>query len=88
VHPDLYHKVKIFGSDPVENVFHSVPDMQSGAERDIIDEAYSKLGHLSAGRLVSATHHQGGAWDLNYQPGVRHCIIPNEDILNEYRGTR
>ena len=86
VHPDLYHRVKIFGSDPVGNVFGSVHEPPEGAERDIIDEAYDNLGNSGPGRLVNATHRRGGAWDINYVPGVRHCIIPNADILTEYRG--
>ncbi|WP_145979787.1 Panacea domain-containing protein [Chelatococcus daeguensis] len=85
VHPDLYHKAKIFGADPVENIFHGVADLGAGPEREILDEAYEKLGKAGPGRLVSATHRPGGAWDTNYVPGVRHIIISNDDILNEYR---
>ncbi|WP_339760072.1 Panacea domain-containing protein [uncultured Hoeflea sp.] len=86
VHPDLYHKAKIFGSDPVKNVFHGLSDLPHCSERQIIDEAYSSLGNAGPGRLVNATHRRGGAWDANYVPGLRHCIIPNADILREYQG--
>jgi len=85
VHPDLYHKAKIFGSDPVEDIFHANAELPPGPERDILDEAYDSLGHAGPGQLVNATHRPGGAWDKNYLPGVRHCIIPNDDILAEYR---
>ena len=34
VHPDLYHKAKIFGSDPVENIiFHDCPDVKGARKR-------------------------------------------------------
>lgn len=85
VHPDLYHKAKVFGSDPVENIFHSASDLPDGAEKDIIDEACISLSGAGAGRLVQATHRDGGAWDKNYIPKIRHCVIPNDDILLEYQ---
>lgn len=84
VHPDLYHRVKVFGSNSVENIFYDNPMPPEGAERAILDEAYASLGSAGSGKLVHATHAPGGAWDINYQPGIRHCIISNEDILNEY----
>lgn len=86
VHPDLYRSVKIFGSDPVKDIFYDVQNLPSGAERDIVDEAYRSLGHVQPGALVNATHRPSGAWAKNYTPGVRHCVIPNEDILQEYKG--
>jgi len=85
VHPDLYHRVKIFGSDAVGDIFHGVPEMVAGAERDIVDEAHDTLSNAGPGRLVNATHRRGGAWDKHYVPGLRRCIIPNDDILTEYR---
>jgi uncharacterized phage-associated protein len=85
VHPDLYRRAKIFGSDPVENIFHGYPELEAGSERAILDEAYESLGSAAPGRLVNATHRKGGAWETNYVPGILHCIIPNEDILREYQ---
>lgn len=84
VHPDLYHRVKIFGSEPVQNIFHGTSEMADGPERKILDEAYDSLGKLGPGKLVHATHRLGGAWETNYIPGTRHRIIPNADILKEY----
>lgn len=85
VHPDLYHKVKVYGSDPVGNVFHGVPELPEGSERDIIDEAYLGIGKAGAGRLVKATHRPGGAWATNYIPGARRRILSNSIILKEYQ---
>jgi len=85
VHPDLYHVAKVFGSDPVKNIFHAAPDLPEWPDAAILDEAYDSLGKMGASRLVSATHRPGGAWERNYTPGIRNCIIPTADILEEYR---
>jgi len=85
VHPTLYHHAKMFGSSPVENIFHSVPAIPDGPEAEILDEATQGLSGASPGRLVAATHRIGGAWEKNYVPGTRNVIIPNADILGEYK---
>jgi uncharacterized phage-associated protein len=84
VHPDLYHRLKVFGASPVRNVFHEYSDIPDGPQAAIIDEAYDSLGNAGPGRLVNATHRKGGAWSNHYIPGQRHCIIPNADIQKEY----
>lgn len=84
VHPSLYHRIKIYGSKPVGNVFYNTPDIPVGAEADIIDEAYDSLGKVGASRLVRATHRPGGAWGKHYSMGERNCVMPNSDILQEY----
>lgn len=78
-------EAEIFGSDPVKNIFALAPDIPPGPERDILEEAYEGLGSAKPSRLVHATHREGGAWYKNYVPGKRHCIIPNADIIDEYR---
>lgn len=85
VHPDLYRRAKVFGSDPVSNIFHGNIDLPECSERAILDEAYDSLGKLGPGRLVNATHRKEGAWAANYVPGVRHRPIPNTAILAEYQ---
>lgn len=86
VHPSLYHFAKVYGADPVQNIFYQVPDLPEGSEREIIDEAYEHLGKVGPGRLVRATHRSNGAWEKNYDPNIKNQIIPNEDILREFRG--
>lgn len=85
VHPVVYQHVKVFGANPVGNVFHSVPDVHDGLEVELLDDAVRKLSHLSPARLVAITHSPSGAWSRHYKPGYRGIIIPNEDILQEYR---
>ena len=49
-----------------------------------MDRMVKKFGRAGA-QLVAITHWQKGAWAKHYRPEVRHCIIPNSDILKEYR---
>jgi len=85
VNPDLYHLLKIYGSDPVGNIFRGFPNIGGKAEGEILDEVYDAIGDSTAGKLVAATHRKGGAWEKNYQIGKREISIPNTDILQEYR---
>ena len=85
VQPDLYHKAKIFGSSPVGNIFHSDEELGDCAEASMIDDAVAQLSNATPGRLVAITHWEGGAWHKNYVHGGRGSVIPNEDILQEYR---
>lgn len=86
VHPDLYRRARIFGSEDVQNIFQESPDVPDGTpEGEILNEAYDSLGKAGPGRLVNATHRKNGAWEKAYIPGLRHCVIPNADILREYQ---
>lgn len=85
VHPELYHRAKIFGSSPVGNVFHTVEDVSGGAEAELLDDAVKQLSHNRPGKLVAITHWEKGAWAKHYIPGARGVAIPNDDILEEYR---
>src|SRR5262245_37828410 len=38
VQPRLYHKVKIFGDRPIQDIFLSAPDLQPSTERDVLSE--------------------------------------------------
>jgi len=86
VNPDLYHLLKVYGASPVRNIFRSHEDIpNSKDEAKILDEIYAALGNTTAGKLVAATHRRDGAWEKNYEVGKRGIIIPNSDILQEYR---
>ena len=86
VHPNLYHRLKIFGASPVTNIFRrdgNVPD--DGTEADLIDETVTALADAPPGVLVGITHLKDGAWSKNYVSGARGIRIQNEDILEEYK---
>ena len=84
VHPSIYHSVKVFGADPVGNIFHAIPDVPNGPDADVLDEVYNHLEDTDPAKLVAITHWDGGAWAKHYRPGVRGITIPNEDIHQEY----
>lgn len=83
--PELYHLVKIFGSDPIKNIFRGYDDIPDGEEKDILKEALENLQNVPASRLVSATHRKGGAWRRAYESGIKSGILSDEDIYAEYR---
>ena len=83
VHPDLYHVIKIFGIDPVENIFRRNADLPEGTEQQMTDMIMAQ--GLSATRLVGITHWQKGAWYKNYKPKQRGNVISDKDILSEYQ---
>lgn len=85
VEPRLYSRVRMFGSDPIEDVFYGVDEpLTSLPEYSTLDEACHALVGRSSGELVSITHWRNGAWAQVYRPGVRHVPIPDELIVNEY----
>lgn len=85
VQPTLYHRAKIFGSSPVDNIFHSAGALEDGKEAKMLDEAVDQLSGSPTGRLVAITHWEKGAWAKHYVPGEFGIVIPNEDILQEYQ---
>lgn len=85
VHPAVYRHLRVFGSAPVEDIFHSVQGLGNSDEAKLLEQAVDQLAHLGPGKLVAITHRKNGAWENNYRPGVRGILMPNEDILAEYR---
>lgn len=86
--PALYHKVKMYGNQPVGKWWLSCPkdiDPESKEAR-ALEEACGHLLPKSPGELVALTHQEGGAWEKNYVPGAKGIKIPDTDIIAEYRG--
>ncbi len=85
VEPNLYHKLKVFGSDHISNVFHDARGFRDDdPRRKVMDDVCKKFLRYSAGDLVEITHWDEGAWAEHYAPGVRGIRIPDEDIFDEY----
>ncbi len=85
VHPVLYHKAKIFGDNPVENIFRGVPDLDDRQpETRTLNSTFNLVSEFSGSRLVAITHWEHGAWASNYKPSTFGVEIPNDDIINEY----
>lgn len=86
VEPDLYHKIKMFGSSSVEDVFFDARYFKKDDERRaILIEVCDKLLHKRPGELIDITHWPDGAWARYYVPGSRYIRIPDAAILQEYR---
>lgn len=83
--PSLYHKLKIFGSDPVRDIFYDVFIRMNTKEIESIRLAAEAFSFVSPAKLVALTHSRGGAWDKNYYSGGKGIVIPNSDILAEYQ---
>lgn len=81
--PDLYFNLRQFGNNFVTDipVGRRNPSLQ---EHEVIREIVRHFNGVSSGKLVELTHRDGGAWAINYRPGVRGLTIPNVDILAEY----
>ena len=83
--PELYHEVKMYGNKPIRSGFHRTPITEGTPEADEIEKACSFLLSQPASRLVDFTHRTGGAWQKSYVPGQKNIIIPNKDIIQEYK---
>ncbi|MCY4211141.1 MAG: DUF4065 domain-containing protein [Gammaproteobacteria bacterium] len=84
VHPDLYHRAKVFGADPVRNIFRTFDVDESASEIVSLSDTLKTVSDYSGSKLVAITHWEQGAWYKNYIPGEKHTIIPNSDIREEY----
>lgn len=84
--PKLYRRVKGFGSEPIRNVFHWVPEIDSSStEFAALKDAVEQTRSMSPGQLVSITHWPKGAWYEVYKPNHKGIVIPNDLIADEYR---
>lgn len=83
--PSLYRKVRVFGDKPIRNVFFAVKGIDNNHIVSVLEEVCERLLPKSPGELVSMTHWEQGAWAKNYEPGARGIVIPDADILGEYR---
>ena len=85
VSPELYRKVKGFGSNYVMDVFFSAKEITDNKVIECLDAVAKHFGCGSAAKLVSMTHWNGGAWYKNYVSGIKGIVISDRDILDEYR---
>lgn len=85
VSPEVYHKVKIFGANHIQDVFIGVPPSNDGLREASLHNVCTFLASKKPAELVSITHWKDGAWAKHYQAGSLGIVIPDEDILDEYR---
>jgi len=82
----LYHRVKIYGSRPIPDIFRVTRNMRL-REHAAIAATIEKYGDRTPGELVELTHRPEGAWSLYFDSGEMGIVIPNHAILQEYRET-
>jgi uncharacterized phage-associated protein len=86
VSPDLYHKVKIFGSRPVRDVFYNARNFREDDERRrTLKRICKKYLGKRPGELVEISHWDFGAWAKKYEPNFRGIAITDDDIKYEIR---
>lgn len=83
--PSVYRRVRMFGANPIQDIFFSEPRITDGLREAHLHNVCTFLANKKPGELVSITHWKDGAWAKNYQPGALGVLIPDGDILDEYR---
>jgi uncharacterized phage-associated protein len=84
VQPDLYHRAKIFGADPVRDIFVEPILAPHGSRSRAVHDAFNLMQNLTPGQMINITHQPGGAWATNYRQGSKNKIIPKPAIRAEY----
>ena len=83
--PEVYRRARIFGANPIQDVFFSEPRLTDGMREMHLHNVATFLANKKPGELVAITHWKHGAWAKNYRPGALGIPIPDQDILDEYR---
>jgi uncharacterized phage-associated protein len=83
--PEVYRRVRMFGANPIQNIFFSEPRINDGMREAHLHNVCTFLVDKKPGELVAITHWKGGAWAKNYRPGALNIPIPDRDIFDEYR---
>lgn len=87
VEPSVYHKVKIFGGKPIQDIFrfNMIKEISDPARLETLADSCPFFLSKKAAELVAMTHSEEGAWAKHYLPGRLGQKIPDIDILQEYR---
>ncbi len=86
VEPSVYRKVKIFGGEPIQDIFkfHNVAPITDPLRLSTLEDSDFLLSKKAA-ELVAMTHWEKGAWAKHYMPGRLGQTIPDSDIIEEYQ---
>ena len=89
VAPNLYYKIKMFGSESISDVFYDALRLRDNSERKrVLDIVCDKYLNIKPGKLVNITHWTRGAWAKRYEQGQRNIPISDNDIIEEFRNRR
>jgi len=84
--PELYHKIKRFGTSQVDpDLIDLYAEKELNKEdSEFVETIWEEYGEMTAIELSALTHMQGSAWSNTYN-GQLHVPITNEEIKQYYR---
>lgn len=82
--PDVYHRVKIYGRDPIEQPLGFRTPEFDNYETDLIDQVLEVYKGFSGITLSSITHEPGTPWDEIYHTHGQNAVIPNKLIQKHF----
>lgn len=83
--PSIYHEFKFFGNLPIP--LSAFPKGECGIcveDATFISAISDLLKGLKGWELVAITHRDGGAWQQTYRPGIKHLVISQDAMREEY----
>ena len=81
---ELYHDLKQYGGDPVQDKINVAEERFDELEADLIDQVYSKYGQLSGIELSRLTHAPETPWYQVWSQKGKYSAIPNSWIQEHY----
>lgn len=82
--PNLYKKLKTFGSSEVNSSIAAYSETIEEEDKDLIQKVYDNYGRLSASQLSNLTHRAGTPWRSVYKNTERFLEIPESLIAQHY----
>ena len=83
--PELYHTLKMFGAENVEDIFWNAEDISNQEKMDFIKTNAPILAKLTSSQLVNITHRENTAWNKKYIPNKKNIPITTDDIMDEFK---
>ena len=82
--PDVYHRVKKFGNEPIVAALGcATPDFDS-FEKNLIDQVLDVYSDFSGVELSTLTHQPDTPWHMVWHKKGRNALIPNNLILMHF----
>ena len=82
--PDIYHTVKIFGSERITRLPVSDRGSFDELEDDLIEQVFGVYGDFSGIELSQMTHAPGTPWYRTWHQHGRNAVISDELIENHF----
>lgn len=84
--PDVYHRVKIHGREPIKQPLRfPIPEFDD-LETDLVSQVIDAYGEFSGIQLSQMTHQPGTPWHKVWHQYGQNTIIPNHMIQQHFAG--